>query len=145
MTLVDLIRQSDEIRKAEKERVEREFQADRRARRLSKAEICDRIEAAAVATAYDPEAFAMPIRHTALPRISSHDWTIPDPTVRTIYRRSLGRCECCTQSPGRELHHLNYDRASYYKNTPNAGSEVPEDLLLLCRDCHEAVHSLGGW
>lgn len=48
----------------------------------------------------------------------------------------LPRCAGC-DAPWRpragDLHHLTYDRL---------GSERFEDLLAMCRDCHEAVHRL---
>lgn len=46
------------------------------------------------------------------------------------------RCERC-QTSGRRLdvHHLNYDRV---------GRERWEDLIVLCSQCHEREHGIGG-
>jgi hypothetical protein len=37
----------------------------------------------------------------------------------------------CESKTRLEVHHLNYD---------NLGSELPQDLLVLCRDCHHRLH-----
>lgn len=44
----------------------------------------------------------------------------------------LGRqCSVCGNRIGLEVHHLTYDHMGY---------ELIGDLLVLCRDCHEAQH-----
>lgn len=35
-----------------------------------------------------------------------------------------------------EVHHIHYD---------NLGEELPEDLLTLCRDCHQSIHDKYGY
>lgn len=67
-----------------------------------------------------------------------HDWRIPFETRVAVLERANEHCEYCGQffpSGFRrclDLHHVNYERAYH--------AELPEDLLALCRDCHEQVH-----
>jgi hypothetical protein len=44
------------------------------------------------------------------------------------YGSICGKCGC----EGNDVHHLSYDRAG--------GNEILEDLQVLCRECHEAIH-----
>jgi 5-methylcytosine-specific restriction endonuclease McrA len=45
--------------------------------------------------------------------------------------RAEGRCEECGEAKRRlEVHHKTYERL---------GAELPEDLLVLCQDCHPAA------
>ena len=49
---------------------------------------------------------------------------------KTIKERGL-TCEYCGSTRSIEVHHLNYD---------HIGFEWPEDLLVLCRNCHKTMH-----
>lgn len=50
---------------------------------------------------------------------------------REIVTARGGKCEIC-QAWGRlDVHHLTYERL---------GCERPEDVLVVCRECHEALH-----
>jgi len=40
-------------------------------------------------------------------------------------------CERCSSALRLELHHLSYERL---------GRELPEDVVILCRDCHQKAH-----
>ena len=54
-----------------------------------------------------------------------------------VKQRCAGRCELCGLGKGRDLHHKTYKRK---------GKELPEDLALVCRCCHEALHHIEeGW
>jgi hypothetical protein len=46
------------------------------------------------------------------------------------YGEVCGKCGCY----GNDVHHLTYDRVG--------GNELLEDLQVLCRDCHEAIHAI---
>lgn len=48
-----------------------------------------------------------------------------------VLRRAQGCCERCHVCEPLEVHHLHYD---------TAGNETPEDLIAVCRDCHEFYH-----
>ena len=50
--------------------------------------------------------------------------------VRHPFSR-VGICEACQLERPLELHHLNYYRV---------GQELDDDLLALCRECHESKH-----
>jgi len=47
---------------------------------------------------------------------------------RAAIARAGGRCQRCPITFGLEVHHLNYDRL---------GNELPDDLLVVCSDCHQ--------
>jgi len=47
-------------------------------------------------------------------------------------KRKRNRCEVCGCRDRLQVHHLNYDRL---------GHERPDDLLVLCEDCHIALHT----
>lgn len=52
-------------------------------------------------------------------------------------RDAYGYCSVCrrppmgSRAPKRDVHHLTYERL---------GNELPEDLQVLCRQCHDAAH-----
>jgi len=48
---------------------------------------------------------------------------------RILTERPL--CERCRSVASRQIHHRTYVRL---------GHERPEDILALCRECHQAVH-----
>jgi 5-methylcytosine-specific restriction endonuclease McrA len=48
---------------------------------------------------------------------------------RPVRWRAGGKCEDCRYGFDLEMHHLHYR---------SVGREVPDDLLLLCRRCHQA-------
>jgi len=56
---------------------------------------------------------------------------IPTETRAAVLARAAGGCERCGMRYKLELHHRHYD---------SQGREVPDDLLALCRVCHEAEH-----
>ena len=45
-------------------------------------------------------------------------------------------CECCGSTHHLELHHIRYD---------NLGNEEVEDLMYLCRSCHQLMHDTLGY
>ncbi len=47
------------------------------------------------------------------------------------YRAMVGRCENCGATSGLSVHHRHYR---------TLGRERPEDLIVLCSDCHQARH-----
>ena len=60
--------------------------------------------------------------------IQSESWKSKREWALTL----LGRqCSVCGLRHSLDVHHLSYDRMGY---------ELPSDLLILCRDCHEAQH-----
>ena len=69
-----------------------------------------------------------------------HDRRIPFETRVAVLERANEHCENCGAfiaigfTVCLELHHLTYDRAY--------GDEEPEDLVALCRDCHQHEHKL---
>jgi 5-methylcytosine-specific restriction endonuclease McrA len=70
---------------------------------------------------------------------------IPAAVRAAILRRANHCCEECGAQPV-ELHHLTYDywphgvvRADWGAQ-PIFGHETPDDLLALCRDCHNDKH-----
>ncbi len=50
---------------------------------------------------------------------------------RDAYRRAGGRCQVCGATRALECHHNNY---------AHLGNERPEDVIILCRDCHRLFH-----
>ena len=44
---------------------------------------------------------------------------------------ALHRCQVCYRGSRLEVHHRTYERV---------GHEMPEDLIVLCADCHELFH-----
>lgn len=67
-----------------------------------------------------------------------HDWRIPFETRVAVLARANEHCEYCGRfiatgfTACLELHHLTYERAYH--------AELPEDLMALCRDCHQQAH-----
>jgi 5-methylcytosine-specific restriction endonuclease McrA len=51
-----------------------------------------------------------------------------------LYTLRGKRCESCGGTRSIQVHHLNYDRYG--------GGEEPEDLILLCGNCHMIEHGL---
>tara|TARA_R100000664_G_scaffold29627_1_gene41608 strand:+ start:600 stop:857 length:258 start_codon:yes stop_codon:yes gene_type:complete len=55
--------------------------------------------------------------------------------------RAGKKCENCgTNNAKLELHHLTYYRQLDGAPLPIYGYETPNDLLALCRDCHNSKH-----
>lgn len=55
--------------------------------------------------------------------------------VRTrAIRRAKGICELCQQAEAREAHHTTYERI---------GCEKPDDMVALCRHCHQHITANG--
>jgi hypothetical protein len=50
-------------------------------------------------------------------------------------RRAGGRCQLCNRSGPLEVHHRTYERL---------GHERDDDLIVLCRSCHQAFHDHRG-
>jgi len=46
-------------------------------------------------------------------------------------KRSKYRCQLCNSTKRLDVHHRTYE---------NLGNEEPEDLIVLCRKCHEHFH-----
>lgn len=57
--------------------------------------------------------------------LASREWALKKRAARS---RSGGTCERCGQAPSAHVHHLTYERI---------GEELLEDLLDVCRGCHE--------
>lgn len=74
-------------------------------------------------------------RQSLINGMSYEDYLLT-PEWQDTRRRALvkagHRCERCRARDGLEVHHLTYERK---------GHELPEDLTVLCRRCHEAAHS----
>lgn len=49
---------------------------------------------------------------------------------RRVLSRDQGMCQWC-HAPATEIHHFTYERVGY---------ETPEDLIALCRECHQREH-----
>lgn len=49
-------------------------------------------------------------------------------------RRAHGDCELCQERAAKDVHHVTYERL---------GCERPDDLVALCRRCHEHVTENG--
>jgi 5-methylcytosine-specific restriction endonuclease McrA len=54
---------------------------------------------------------------------------------RGALRRAGHTCETCGKDGALHVHHRTYERR---------GEENPDDLVVLCEDCHLAVHTSGG-
>jgi hypothetical protein len=67
----------------------------------------------------------------------SHREYLKSPLWKSIRARAIKHygevCGKCGQY-GNDVHHLTYDRVG--------GEELIEDLQVLCRDCHEAIHAM---
>jgi hypothetical protein len=57
--------------------------------------------------------------------LASREWALKKEAVK---RRAKGACERCWKNPHEQTHHLTYIRV---------GRELLEDLLGVCRPCHE--------
>jgi hypothetical protein len=51
---------------------------------------------------------------------------------KACFRRFASRCALCGSRDNLEVHHRTYE---------NFGDEKPEDLTLLCHDCHALFHA----
>ena len=56
---------------------------------------------------------------------------IPAATRRAVLERAHNECEDCYGDMPLELHHLHYN---------TQGEETPDDLVALCRSCHDDRH-----
>ena len=73
---------------------------------------------------------------------------IPDAVRQEVMERAGWACEGCWASGRLELHHLTYksdlsDPEALEANLAELvifGSETADDLVALCRECHEARH-----
>jgi len=63
--------------------------------------------------------------------IKSDEWYSRSAPIRN---RNAGICECCNMRYGVSVHHKTYIRL---------GNETQEDLLHVCRECHEMIHQKG--
>ena len=62
--------------------------------------------------------------------INSAEWS---DFKRSIFSMRGYMCETCGTQQGRmHIHHLTYARF---------GHELPEDVRILCKSCHTAIHS----
>jgi len=53
--------------------------------------------------------------------------------LKKKYLNEFKVCQLCQDNAKLELHHITY---------LNVGNELPKDLILLCRSCHQFAHSL---
>jgi 5-methylcytosine-specific restriction endonuclease McrA len=60
----------------------------------------------------------------------------PEWRTRSRQRKNLAcyRCEWCGSTRDLNTHHLNYQRRGF--------EDIDEDLICLCRRCHEQAHDL---
>lgn len=58
---------------------------------------------------------------------------IPEETRRQVYERAKARCEYCGKR-GQEIHHIVY--------RSDGGDNHINNLILLCRKCHDIVRIL---
>lgn len=56
--------------------------------------------------------------------------------VRAIYERDWYRCRACGSGQNLQIHHILY--------RSHGGTDDPDNLVLLCRECHQAAHGIGG-
>ncbi|HEX7022621.1 MAG TPA: HNH endonuclease signature motif containing protein [Trueperaceae bacterium] len=61
---------------------------------------------------------------------------IPQRVADEVTLRASGRCEICGR-PGLEMHHR--------RRRAQGGKDSPENLLLLCRECHDFIHHNPAW
>jgi len=50
---------------------------------------------------------------------------------KAIFIRRGNSCERCNSNKNLQIHHLNYD---------NVGNENKNDVIILCKKCHEEEH-----
>ena len=69
---------------------------------------------------------------------------IPDIVKRAVRERAGNCCEECGDEGKLEFHHLAYlnTNSNYHRDWFGLkfGAETPEDLMLLCRECHHQQH-----
>lgn len=68
--------------------------------------------------------------------LQSHQWKARAQAAR---KRAGYRCQVCNSPTDIAVHHRTYERL---------GHEKPEDLTVLCQDCHALFHDKqhrGGW
>lgn len=65
--------------------------------------------------------------------INSFDWHLKRSQALS---RADQKCGRCGSTEGLEVHHLTYERL---------GNEEPEDLLVVCRSCHEKEDDKRRW
>ena len=53
-----------------------------------------------------------------------------------VFNRDNNKCTICGATENLVAHHKNYD---------NLGNEKLEDLITVCEECHEVIHSERGW
>lgn len=63
-----------------------------------------------------------------LRRIHSAEWKV---FRMTIMAQRGAKCEQCPSVRNIQLHHMTYERL---------GNELPQDVMLLCDDCHRGIH-----
>lgn len=52
---------------------------------------------------------------------------------KSVFSARGKKCEICSKSKWLHIHHLTYERIF---------NELPEDLQILCRTCHEKAHGI---
>jgi 5-methylcytosine-specific restriction endonuclease McrA len=62
--------------------------------------------------------------------LTSDHWRTPAAEAR---KRAGNKCADCGKQRKLDVHHVTYDRL---------GNERPEDLVALCRACHNARHKI---
>jgi len=72
--------------------------------------------------------------------VTRHDPRIPRSTVSAVYSRAQSCCEDCGTIRGLELHHLRYETMLMGDIVSIHGRETPDDVDLLCRNCHHQRH-----
>jgi hypothetical protein len=65
--------------------------------------------------------------------LCSREWALKRKAVK---ERAGGICERCKRAPLRDTHHLSYR---------NLGNEPLEDLMGVCRPCHEFLSGKADW
>lgn len=66
--------------------------------------------------------------------LKSDQW---DVKRKAILKRDSYTCQACnTSGVPLEVHHISYSRL---------GSELPSDLVSVCRDCHQTIHDTYGY
>lgn len=68
---------------------------------------------------------------------------IPANIRKTVMKRAAGRCEDCGMCCSLELHHLRYRTEPDMFTIDGhdiSGRETPDDLMALCRECHQSRH-----
>jgi 5-methylcytosine-specific restriction endonuclease McrA len=70
---------------------------------------------------------------------------IPLMTRRAVLLRAKHACEDCgNKTTPLSLHHLTYQRMAHDGPQTLFGKETPDDLAVLCWDCHKARHRVWG-